>query len=51
MCVGNILKTNLYNLSIDELRNFFIGIGEKDFRAEQLWNWLYVKGIKKNRKH
>ncbi len=43
----NILKTNLYNLSIDELRDFFIGIGEKSFRADQLWDWLYVKGIKK----
>ena len=47
MYVVNPLKTNLYDLTVDELRGFFIQIGEKPFRADQLWNWLYVKGIKK----
>ena len=47
MYVVNSLKTNLYDLTVDELRGFFISIGEKPFRADQLWNWLYVKGIKK----
>jgi 23S rRNA (adenine2503-C2)-methyltransferase len=45
--VVSFLKKNLYDISVGELRDFFIDIGEKSFRADQLWNWLYVKGIKK----
>ena len=39
------LKENIYNSSLAELKSFFIGLNEKTFRADQLWNWLYVKGI------
>tara|TARA_B100002051_G_C16691311_1_gene615667 strand:- start:471 stop:1514 length:1044 start_codon:yes stop_codon:yes gene_type:complete len=39
------LRENIYNSSFVELKSFFINIDEKAFRAEQLWNWLYVKGI------
>ncbi len=39
------MKENIYNLSFSELKSFFIGLEEKAFRADQLWNWLYVKGI------
>ncbi len=39
------LKNNIYNFSIDELKSYFLNIDEKTFRAEQIWNWLYVKGI------
>ncbi len=39
------MKENIYNLSFSELKSFFIGLEEKTFRADQLWNWLYVKGI------
>ena len=41
------MKENIYNLTFSELESFFIGLGEKTFRADQLWNWLYVKGIDK----
>jgi len=41
------LKENIYNSSLAELKSFFIGLDEKAFRADQLWNWLYVKGINK----
>jgi len=41
------LKENIYNSSFAELKSFFIGSDEKAFRADQLWNWLYVKGINK----
>ena len=41
----NILKENIYNVSLEELKSFFISVQEKPFRADQLWNWLYVKGI------
>tara|TARA_Y100000591_G_C21791019_1_gene676574 strand:- start:416 stop:1459 length:1044 start_codon:yes stop_codon:yes gene_type:complete len=39
------LRENIYNTSLAELKSFFIDLDEKAFRAEQLWNWLYVKGI------
>tara|TARA_B100001121_G_scaffold256179_1_gene233974 strand:+ start:802 stop:1845 length:1044 start_codon:yes stop_codon:yes gene_type:complete len=39
------LRENIYNSSFAELKSFFIELDEKAFRAEQLWNWLYVKGI------
>ena len=41
------MKENIYNTSFAELKSFFIDLDEKAFRAEQLWNWLYVKGIDK----
>jgi len=41
------LRENIYNTSFAELKSFFIDLDEKAFRAEQLWNWLYVKGIDK----
>ena len=39
------MKENIYNSSFAELKSFFIKSDEKTFRADQLWNWLYVKGI------
>ncbi len=39
------MRENIYNSSFAELKSFFINLDEKAFRAEQLWNWLYVKGI------
>ena len=39
------MRENIYNSSFSELKSFFIDLDEKAFRAEQLWNWLYVKGI------
>ena len=39
------MKENIYNSTFTELKSFFIGLNEKTFRADQLWNWLYVQGI------
>ena len=39
------MKESIYNLSFEELKSFFIDLNEKAFRADQLWNWIYVKGI------
>ncbi|MAH89416.1 MAG: 23S rRNA (adenine(2503)-C(2))-methyltransferase RlmN [Pelagibacterales bacterium] len=39
------MKESIYNSSFEELKSFFIDLNEKAFRAEQLWNWLYVKGV------
>ena len=37
---------SIYNLSIEELEEYFLSIGSKKFHALQLFDWLYVKRIK-----
>lgn len=32
-------------LSLDELKDFFAGIGEKPFRAKQVYDWLWSKNL------
>lgn len=39
-----MVKTELIGLSKDELREAIVAIGEKPFRAKQLWQWLYYFG-------
>lgn len=36
---------NIYNLTIEELEEYFLSIGEKKFKATQLFTWLYEKRI------
>lgn len=36
---------NLYDLSMEELTDFVVDLGEKQFRAKQLWNWLYNQRV------
>jgi 23S rRNA (adenine2503-C2)-methyltransferase len=38
-------KTNLIGLSFVELEKEIIKIGEKSFKAKQIWNWIYAKGV------
>lgn len=38
-------KTNLIGLSFDELKKEIVKIGEKAFKAGQIWNWIYAKGV------
>ena len=37
---------SIYDLTKEELENYFIGHGEKKFHADQLFSWLYEKKIK-----
>lgn len=37
-------KTELVGLSREELAALFTEIGEKPFRAKQLWHWMYHRG-------
>ena len=37
-------KIEIIGLSKEEINAHFIEIGEKPFRAKQLWQWLYEKG-------
>ena len=36
---------NIYNLTIEELEEYFLSIGEKKFKATQTFTWLYEKRI------
>ncbi len=38
-------KPNLKGLSRNELLEFVTGLGEKPFRASQIWSWIYQKGV------
>jgi len=38
-------KTNLIGLNFAELEKEVVRIGEKSFKAKQIWNWIYAKGI------
>ena len=35
---------NLKDLTIEELKNFLVSLGEKPFRAKQIFSWLH-KGV------
>ena len=37
---------SIYDLTKEELENYFIAHGEKKFHADQLFSWLYEKKIK-----
>ena len=36
---------NIYDLSKEELENYFESIGDKKFRAVQILEWLYRKKV------
>ena len=37
---------NIYDLTIEQLEDYFLSLGEKKFKAIQLYTWLYQKKIK-----
>ncbi|WP_414675577.1 23S rRNA (adenine(2503)-C(2))-methyltransferase RlmN [Magnetovibrio sp.] len=39
-------RTNLIGLTREELTDAMASIGEKAFRAKQIWHWLYHQGVK-----
>ncbi len=38
--------TSIYGLSLDDLKEYFVSIGLKPFRATQVYEWVYRKGIR-----
>jgi 23S rRNA (adenine2503-C2)-methyltransferase len=38
-------KSLIKNLSLDEVAEYFASVGEKPYRARQLFNWLYERNI------
>src|SRR3989338_5242936 len=41
----NIKKEDIRNLSHEELVKYFEGLGEKPFRAAQIFEWIYQKNV------
>lgn len=39
-------KKDIRQLDLDQIKDFFISIGEKPFRAKQVFEWLWKKSIK-----
>ncbi|WP_342525676.1 23S rRNA (adenine(2503)-C(2))-methyltransferase RlmN [Chryseomicrobium sp. FSL W7-1435] len=39
------MKNSIYSLTKDQLTDWLLERGQKKFRAEQVWNWLYVKRV------
>ncbi|WP_026074274.1 23S rRNA (adenine(2503)-C(2))-methyltransferase RlmN [Brevibacillus massiliensis] len=39
------LQPLIYSLTMDELKEWLTGQGEKAFRAQQIFDWLYVKRV------
>jgi 23S rRNA (adenine2503-C2)-methyltransferase len=42
---GSETRINLLDLNLVRMRDFFVSIGEKPFRAEQVLKWIYHGGV------
>lgn len=38
--------TNIYGKTIEQLEEYFVNMGEKKFKARQIYDWLYKKRVK-----
>ncbi|RCW71911.1 23S rRNA (adenine(2503)-C(2))-methyltransferase RlmN [Saliterribacillus persicus] len=41
-----MVKQSIYSLMFNELQDWIVESGQKKFRAQQVWDWLYKKRIK-----
>ncbi|MFX3672834.1 MAG: 23S rRNA (adenine(2503)-C(2))-methyltransferase RlmN [Paenisporosarcina sp.] len=39
------MKTSIFGLTLEQLTAWFLDKGQKKYRAEQVWDWLYIKRI------
>lgn len=44
--MSEALKRDIRQLSLEQIKEFFTGIGEKPFRAKQVYEWLWKKSVK-----
>ena len=44
--VQDVEKRDIRKLKVDELKAFFVEQGEKPFRAQQVYEWLWQKSAK-----
>ena len=43
---GTVTKRDIRKLNVEELKEFFLQHGEKPFRAQQVYEWLWNKSAK-----
>ena len=43
--MGVDIMESIYSKTIDDLEEFFVDMGEKKFKATQVFEWLYIKKI------
>ncbi|RKQ51068.1 23S rRNA m(2)A-2503 methyltransferase [Roseivirga pacifica] len=46
MIATEVKKRDIRQLTQDEIKDFFVSIGEKPFRAKQVYEWLWKKSVK-----
>jgi hypothetical protein len=39
------MKSNIYGYTLEQLEEYFLNIGEKKFKAIQVYDWLYKKRV------
>ena len=39
------MKKNIKDYNLDELKNVMVELGEKPFRAEQIFKWIFVENV------
>ena len=39
------MKKNIKDYNLDELKNLMIELGEKPYRAEQIFKWIFVENV------
>lgn len=42
---AEVTKTSLLEMSKEELKAYFVGLGEPGYRAQQVWEWLYRRHV------
>ncbi|TQS74096.1 23S rRNA (adenine(2503)-C(2))-methyltransferase RlmN [Ornithinibacillus gellani] len=40
-----MMKPSIYGMTYEQLENWLVERGQKKFRAQQVWNWLYKKRV------
>lgn len=39
------MKPSIYGMTMEQLKTWFVDQGQKPYRAEQVWDWLYTKRV------
>ena len=40
------IRMNIYGIKREDLENYFLNMGEKKFKALQIFEWLYTHNVK-----
>ena len=40
-----MIMNNIFNYKLSDLEDYFVALGEKKFKARQIYDWLYKKQV------